>query len=187
MIDLILRQATGIRAAVAVAVFGIGGTFLFRLSPYDTVKALLDGASLPEETITSPDRFAQVMASLDAAGRELYLQFQVWDLLNPILMGVAGTMLLGWLVKRRQRSGSAWRFVVLLPVAVLASDLLENGIISVAVSAFPGRAVIGNALPLVTAAKFGAAIATIVAVVLLALTWMRDWLSGVLRSSGSRS
>lgn len=178
MIDFILRLATGVRAALAVAAFGVGGTFLFRLSPYDTVKALLDGVSLPEETITFPDRFAQVMVALDAEGRELYLQFQLWDLLNPILMGVAGTMLLGWLVGRSRRSSSKWRFVVSLPIALLVADLLENGIISLAVTAFPDRAVLGNALPFVTAIKFAAAIATVAAVASLALVWLRDRRSG---------
>jgi hypothetical protein len=51
----------------------------------------------------------------------------------------------------------------LLPVALLAADLLENLVISIAVTAFPNRAAIDNALSLVTAAKFGAEIATIIA------------------------
>jgi hypothetical protein len=181
VIDLILKLANGARSAVALAAFGLGGTLLFRLSPYDAVKALLDGASLPEETITSPDRFAEVLEALGTAGRELYLRFQVWDLLNPILIGVAGALLLGWLLKRGQRASSTWRFVVLLPVALLTADLLENLVISIAVGAFPDRAAIGNALPLVTAAKFVSAIATVGAVVFLALMWLRDRLSGLRR------
>ncbi len=181
MINFILKLATGGRAAVALAALGLGGTFLFRLSPYDAVKTLLEGASLPEETITAPDRFAEILEALGAAGREAYLQFQVWDLLNPVLIGVAGAMLLGWLLKRSQRASSAWRYVALLPVALLAADLLENLVISIAVGAFPDRAAIVNALPLVTAAKFGAAIATIISLILLALMWLRDRMSGVLQ------
>lgn len=164
-----------------MAAFGLGGTLLFRLSPYADVKTLLDDASLPEETITSPDRFAEVLETLGAAGRELYLQFQIWDMLNPILFGVAGAMLLGWLLKRSQRSSSAWRFVALLPVALLAADLLENLVISLGIGAFPDRAATGLVLPLVTAAKFGAAIGTIIAAVLLALAWLRDRLAGAPR------
>lgn len=179
LIDLILRLATGTRTAVTLAAFAFGGTLLFRLSPYNDVKARLDGASLPEETITSPDRFAEVLQVLGVVGRESYLQFQVWDLLNPILIGVAGAMLLGWLLKRGQRATSSWRFVVLLPVALLTADLLENLVIAIAVGAFPERVALGTALPLVTAAKFGAAMATIAAVFLLALMWLRDRLSAV--------
>ena len=178
MIDLILKAATGVRAAVAVAALGIGGTLLFRRSPYDALKAVLDGASLPEETITTPDRFAEVLEILGAAGRESYLQFQVWDLLNPILIGGAGALLLGWLLKRGKRADSTWRFVVLLPVALLAADLLENLVISLAIGAFPDRAAIGAALPLVTGAKFGAAFGTMIAVVVLALMTVRDRLFG---------
>ena len=178
MTDLILRLATGARAAIAWAAFGVAGTFLFRLSPYATVKATLDGASLPEETITEPDRLAQLLEALGAAGRDSYLQFQLWDLLNPILMGVAGAMLLGWMLKRGQRSSSAWRFTVLLPVLLLAADLLENVVLSIAVAAFPDRTAASHALPVLTAVKFGAAISTMFAVVLLALAWIRDRLSG---------
>ncbi len=177
MIDLILKQATGVRAVVALAAFGVGGTLLFRLSPYDAVKALLDGARLPEETITTPDRFADVLEALGAAGRASYLQFQVWDLISPVLFGIAGAMLLGWLLKRGQRASSGWRFVVLFPVALLAADLLENFVISIGVGAYPDRTALANALPIVTATKFGAAMTTMIAAVLLVLVWLRDRLS----------
>lgn len=181
MIDRILNLATGARAAVALAAVGFVGVPLFRASPYATVKSLLGGASLPEETITSSERFAEVLEVLGAEGRGLYLQFQVWDLLNPILIGVAGAMLLGWLLKRSRRANSDWRFVVLLPVAALCADLLENLVISIAVGAFPDLGALGSVLPLVTAAKFGAVIATMVSVVLLALLWIRDRFSGARR------
>ena len=173
MIHLILKLATGGRAAASMATFLVGGMLLFRLSPYAALKTLLDDASLPEETITSPDRLAEVLETLGTAGRASYLQFQVWDLANPILMGVAGAMLLGWLLERANRANSTWRFVVLLPVVLLATDLLENLVISIAVGAFPDRAALGSALPLVTAAKFSAAIATFVAAILLAFAWLR--------------
>ena len=177
MIDRILKLATGARAAVALAAL-LGGSLLFRVSPYAAVKSLLGGASLPEETITSSDRLAEILEVLGATGRESYLQFQVWDLLNPILIGVFGALLLGWLLKRSQRVNSTWRFVVLLPVVALGADLLENLVISIAVGAFPDLGAIANALPLVSAVKFGAVIATMVSVVLLALLWIRDRLSG---------
>ena len=181
MIDLILKAATGARAVVAAAALGLGGTLLFRLSPYEALKSQLDGASLPEETITSPDRFAAILEALGVAGRATYLQFQVWDLLNPILIGAAGAMLLGWLLKRSRRAGSAWRLVLVLPVALVAADLLENLIIAMGIGAYPEPASVVKALPLVTAVKFGGAMATMVTVVLLALMWLRDRVSGVLR------
>lgn len=178
MIDLILKVANGARTALALATLGLGGALLFRLSPYEALKRRLDGASLPEEAITSPDQFASILEALGVAGRETYLQFQLWDLLNPMLIGVAGAMLLGWLLNRGGRASSAWRFVLVLPVALLTADLLENLIISIGVGAYPQPAAIVKALPLVTAAKFAAATATMVAAVLLALMWLRDRASG---------
>ena len=183
MINFILKLSTGARSMVALIALGLGGTFLFRLSPYDALKALLDGASLPEETITSPDRLAEILEALGTAGRDLYLQFQFWDLLNPILIGVAGATLLGWLLKRSQRASSAWRFVVLFPVVLLIADLLENLVIASALSAFPDGSAIVTALPPVTAAKFGAAFATIISVALLALMWLVNRLSGGVRGN----
>jgi hypothetical protein len=178
VIDRILRVATGSTAAVSVAALALGGTLLFRLSPYEALKSRLDGASLPEETITPPDQFAATLEALGVAGREAYLQFQLWDVLNPVLIGVAGAMLLGWLLKRGERAGSAWRFVLVLPVALLTADLLENSIIAIGISAYPEPTALGMALPIVTAAKFGAAMVTVVAMVLLALMWLRDGVSG---------
>lgn len=178
MIDRIIGLATGARAAAAFAALAIGGTLLFRLSPYDDLKSRLNGASLPEETITPPDRLAEVLESLGTAGRASYLQFQVWDLLNPILMGVAGALLLGWLLEGRRGANSGWRFVVLLPVLLLVADLLENAVISLAIGAFPDPVVLASALPPISALKFSAAMATMVALVLLALLRLRDRLSG---------
>lgn len=181
MIDFILKMATGARTVVAVAALGVGGTLLFRLSPYDALKALLAGASLPEETITTPHQFAATLEALGVAGRATYLQFQAWDLINPILMGAAGAMLLGWLLKRGGRASSGWRFVALLPIVLLTADLLENLVISVGVAAYPEPHAMGMALPFVTATKFAAALATLVAVVLLVLMWLRQRISGVPR------
>jgi hypothetical protein len=156
MIDLILKAATGARAVVAAAALGLGGTLLFRLSPYEAIKSQLDGASLPEETITSPDRFAAILEALGVAGRATYLQFQVWDLMQTILLRPADAPL-------------------------VAADLLENLIIAMGIGAYPEPASVVKALPLVTAVKFGGAMATMVTVVLLALMWLRDRVSGVLR------
>jgi len=181
MIDLIIKVATGVRAAIALAALAFGGTLLFRLGPYSDLRALLNDSSLPEEAITSPDRFAEILEALGATGRATYLQFQIWDLLNPVLIGGAGALLLGWLLKRGNRDTSSWRLVVLFPVVLLAADLLENLVIAVGVGAFPDRTLIGAALPLVTATKFGAAGATFVAAILLSLAWLRNWRSGVPR------
>ena len=187
VIDRAIGLATGARAAAAFVALAIGGTLLFRLSPYDELKGRLGGASLPEETLTPPDRLAEVLEALGTVGRASYLQFQLWDLLNPILMGVAGALLLGWLVRETPRADSSWRFVILLPVVLLVADILENAIITGAIRAFPNPLALARALPPVSAVKFSAAIATMAALVLLALLRLRDKLSGrPTRPSASR-
>ena len=184
VIDLTLRLASGARAAAAVVAFAVGGTLLFRLSPYDALKGILGGPSLPEETITNPDRLAQTLETLGPAGRDAYLQFQLWDVINPVLMGLAGAMLLGWMLQRSGRSNSAWRLVVLVPFVLLLADLLENVVIARALVAYPDGSAFSNALPVVTAVKFGAAISMALSVVVLVFLWTRDRLVGRARSSG---
>ena len=82
--------------------------------------------------------------------------------------------MLGWLLNAGGRGSSAWRFVLLLPICLLAADLLENVIISVGLGAYPDRAAVGFALPIVTAVKFGAAMGTMLMVASLAVLWVRD-------------
>ncbi len=177
VIDRILGLATGARAAAASAALAIGGTLLFRLSPYDDLKSRLDGGSLPEETLTPPGRLAEILEALGTVGRASYLQFQLWDLLNPFLMGVAGALLLGWLLGETPRAAASWRLVILLPLILLVADVLENAVIAVAIGAFPNPVALASALRPISAVKFGAAIATMVALVLLALLRLRDRLS----------
>ncbi len=181
LIDCVLRIATGRRAAVAVAALAVGGGLLFRASPYDALKSRLGGASLPEEGVTPPDRLIELLQALGTDGRSLYLEFQAWDVLNPILIGLAGALLLGWLLNRTNKAKSNWRYAILLPVAALATDLLENLVISIAVRSFPEPSSVSSLLPLFTGAKFAAAIGTLLLVVLLLLFRLRDWLGRVPR------
>lgn len=177
LIDRMVALANGGRAAVALAALVLGGIPLFRLSPYAALKSLVGGANLPEETITSPQRFAEILYKLGEGGRGLYLRFQVWDLLNPILIAVAGAMLLGWLLKGSRRANTRWRFVVVFPVVALFADLVENLVISLGVATFPHVGVAGMALPVVTGIKFGAVMGMMASVALVALLWLRERLS----------
>ena len=181
LIDRVLRAATGARAALALIALGVGGGLLFRLSPYDALKARLNGGALPEETITSPDRFAAVLDALGDPGRELYLRFQLWDVLNPVLIGVAGALVLGWLLGRAGRSDSAWRYVLLFPFVLLGADLAENVVISLGIGAFPAPAAVAGFLPWVTATKFGAAAGMAGSMVLVGILLLWNRVSGAPR------
>jgi hypothetical protein len=63
--------------------------------------------------------------------------------------------------------------------------ILENVLLGLSVSAFPDRAALGAALPLVTGVKFGAAMAMIGSIVLVALRWVGGRLLGGGGAEGS--
>ena len=69
---------------------GLGGGALFQLGPYPTLKSETGGAPLPEETVMSPAAFRSFLGDLGESGRALYSSFQIWDLVNPLLIGFLG-------------------------------------------------------------------------------------------------
>jgi len=62
---------------------------------------------------------------------------QWWDMINPLLVAVAGTLLVGWLIRRAGHERRIWRFAVFLPVIAGAADLTENILLRAAIAAFP--------------------------------------------------
>jgi hypothetical protein len=107
------------------------------------------------------------------AGRALYWDFQVWDLVNPLLIGFLGVAAIGWLIRR---SGLAprLRLSILVPFVAPLADLGENVVLMGAPAAFPDTTRVAHLLPVVTATKFaGLAGTVLLAVGLIALVIMR--------------
>jgi hypothetical protein len=129
----------------------IGGAALFRFGPYAQVSAV--AGSLPEETISGRSDLYAFLQELDAGGRELYATFQVWDFLNPLLVGFFSVAMVGWLLGRsRVVRGRA--VVVSVPFVGPVADAIENVVLLLAVSAFPVDPWVGALFPFVTSLKF---------------------------------
>lgn len=172
ILSFLLSRTTGLRALVSLALLLVGGGLLFRLSPYPDVR-FAAGRSLPEETLTGPSDLHQFLADLTPSVRELYLSFQGWDLLNPILMGLAGVMVLGWLMGGSSANDSRLRWILLLPILAAGADVTENLLLALAITAFPDPAQATVALPMVSGLKFLAV--TLMTIAVLALLARSLW------------
>lgn len=156
MVGRLLALATGRRVLVSLVLLGLGGTVLFRLGPYAGLKVVAGNRPLPEESTTALPELGSFLSGLGSSGRELYASFQLWDFLNPLLVAVAGTLLLGWLVQHAGLTRRIWRYSVLLaPFAALA-DALENLLLRAAIVAYPAPAPLAPVLETTTKLKLAA-------------------------------
>jgi hypothetical protein len=151
LIKAILSRATGRRALVALLVLGAAGGAVYRFGPYSMVKLMARPYPLPEESSTAAPELATVLQHLGRLGREFYGSAQWWDMVNPPLIAVAGTLLLGWLVVRAGHERRIWRFAVFLPLIAGAADVAENMMLHATIMAFPDG--ISGAATLETATK----------------------------------
>ena len=173
MIDAFLDFATGRRTIAALVVFAVGGTTLFRVSPYSAVKEAAAGRTLPEERLTSPAELSEFLTDIGATGRDLYTSFQVWDVLNPLLLGFMAVMLVGWLVKVGDLRDTNGRWLIVVPLIAPLADLVENLIIAGSIASFPEASAVARFLPLITGAKFGGLLGTLTVGLCLAVVGWR--------------
>jgi hypothetical protein len=137
LISRLLDIATGRRVLAALLILGVVGTALFRLGPYARLKPFALPYPFPEETTTAQPELSTFLGHLGHRGRELYAVMQWWDMINPLLVAVAGTLLMAWLIRRAGHERRIWRFAVFLPVIAGAADLTENILLRAAIAAFP--------------------------------------------------
>ena len=153
MIDRLLGLATGRRVLVALVLLGVGGRALFLLGPYPALKRLAPPFPLPEETTTAIPELRAFLEHLGSSGREVYAAFQWWDMLNPVLVAVAGTLLVSWLINRAGHQRRIWRYAAMLPLLAAVADVAENLLLRAAIVAHPELPAMAVLLPSVTKAK----------------------------------
>ena len=148
-----ISSASGKRVLLALALFVAGSAFLFAGGPYQAARNAA-GGPLPEESVSSAAELHRFIEELGPEGRRVYLGFQGWDLLNPMLIGFLGFALLTWLMKLGEFGASPMRHLVWLPLPVAASDGLENAVLARAVLSFPEASGTQALLPVLTSTKF---------------------------------
>jgi len=166
MVTAILRWATGRRVIQSILVAAVGGFALFRFGPYSEVSSV--AGPLPEETVSSRSDLHGFLQELGGGGRELYATFQIWDFLNPLLLGFLSVALVGWLLGRsrlaRGRSVAAG-----IPFVAPIADAIENVVLLLTVAAFPADPWVGELFPLVTSVKFLGLASTLLLIVALSV------------------
>ena len=167
-----IRWTSGSRAAVLSVISIVASFALFNLGPYPRLKADLDQIPFPEESISSGADLSAFLVEIGAEAREAYFVFQIWDLLNPVLIGMLTLTLVTWMVGRSTTaSGRAWLLVV--PLITPVGDLVENGILMAAIRAFPNETALATTLPLVGGMKFGGLGLTLLLVLVLLVPTVR--------------
>ena len=112
------------------------GSLRFLFGPYPELLNLNNNAPLPEEQLSTPETVASFLEQIGPQGRELYIQFQFLDLLNPLIIVTFLLLTMAWLLKQRGE-GSVLRFVLLVPLLILVAELWENTLLALAGASYP--------------------------------------------------
>ncbi|NNE97459.1 MAG: hypothetical protein HKN25_00425 [Pyrinomonadaceae bacterium] len=120
-------------------VFLVFGLFLFQFSVYPKLKAAGENRELPEESFGySTDYFYGFVDKISEAGRAMYFNFQLLDLVNALLLGITLFATLTYFLNRITDKKLA-RVILVLPVLAALFDILENASIIYLLSDFPDR------------------------------------------------
>jgi len=166
MVTKILGWATGRRVIQSILVAVGGGFALFRFGPYAQVSSL--AGPLPEEAVSSRADLHGFLQELGAGGRELYATFQVWDFLNPLLLGFVSVALVGWLLGR-SRLVQGRTVAAAIPFTAPVADATENVVLLLTIAAFPSDPWVGALFPVVTSVKFLGLVATLLLIIALSV------------------
>ncbi|MDX1624031.1 MAG: hypothetical protein R3199_08615 [Gemmatimonadota bacterium] len=148
-----------------------------RLGPYPELAELTGGRFLEATFGWGPRLASDLLASLGSEGREVYLQYQVVDLLVAGFTALLLVTVVQWAVGRVAGSESEWHNLALLPLAALALELVEN--VSLFVLAFFHPSVPGLFVSLGSWATRGkllvGTVAVLAVVAAVVVAWGRMW------------
>lgn len=164
--ERVIAWCTGVRVLQALVLLAAGASALFQLGPYLKLKAATGGVVFPEEEITQPDGLQLFLTEAGEAGRALYMQSQMWDVVNAMLIGIFAVVLVGWVVGRSTEASSR-PLLLLVPLVAPVSDLIENGIIAASIASFPEVSAVSALLPPVSTVKFTGLAGTLFFVIIL--------------------
>lgn len=181
--EWLIERSTGRRAIVALVVFVV---FVATVLPWQAgiAETYSAGVGSPDRSFWySADRLYAFAEAYGADGRAAYVRARLtFDVVWPIVYAAMLVLVLGWELRRTTRSGSPWRLVVLLPVAALLADYVENICAAIVMARWPETTnVIAHLAPVATAAKWtllGSAFALVPVLVVRALWVTRGGRAG---------
>ncbi len=117
--------------------FLLYGLVLFNLGAYPRLKDLARGMELPEE-IYGPNLDYQTLflERIGSANIGLYTQFQLFDLINALLLGLVFAATI-YLILTHLKAPRALFAVAVIPVFTSILDLAENLVMLLNISNFP--------------------------------------------------
>ncbi len=173
----ILRIATGRRVLAAAGTALVGTGLLFGTGPFPAVRSLTTDGVLPEEQLGySADALHVFLGAIGPEGRAAYILFQRLDILTPLLLGGAATLLIAWLLRSGGTTSGAVGWLPFVPVLFLLTEVLEDFVLGRAARLHPAQSPLSTALPVLTGAKFGvmALMVLVIAGCGLRLAWRKD-------------
>lgn len=134
------KISSGWLAGISVVVFIL---FMVFVLPGQAEKAAAyagDAGSPDTSFFYTPDKLYQIAEIYGEEGRQAYVQARfTFDLLFPIVYGIFLITTISWLAKQSSLGNTRWYLFNLLPVAGVIFDLLENGMATLVMSAYPDR------------------------------------------------
>ncbi len=158
MFESITKLASGRNVLLALIIMMLGTSWLFNAGPYSELPSFGAG-NAPEESIAIAADLGDYLADL-GEGRSTYRSHLFWDFLNPALMVPFFTLLMGWLLQKNTLA-HRWRYILAIPLLIAAAEIVENGLLLVAVQRFPEPAIALPLLTMSTALKFASLIACV--------------------------
>lgn len=156
--------------SLALLLFTLAGTFL--LGPAASLRALAGGQQQPDLAfLATPSMLDIYLRTIGDAGRLLYAQAEWYDFANAVLLAVAGSMVIRWLVTKLPPDARWPRMLVLLPILAGLLDVVENSMILRTLGAYP--ALSPMILPWITSVKLALILCTLVAIAALAAIALR--------------
>ncbi|MEM9776261.1 MAG: hypothetical protein AAF902_16915 [Chloroflexota bacterium] len=155
----------------------IAGALFFAFGPYQAINEMTPD-TIPEERFNyEPDELTSWLDSLGDSGRDLYQQFQLWDVVNAAVTAVALTIGLTFTLGRLFPADHYMHTFRQLPALVFVLELLENALLYFNASSFPDL-VGGSIVPITTTLKlffgFGTMLFFLATVVWLIVNYFRQ-------------
>lgn len=116
----------GITIIVCWIIFLGLGTYLFNFSVYPKLKELNGNQDLPEERFGfAGDYFYSVLNKVGKIGQSSYLQFQIFDYINGILLSFTLFVTIYYLLNKLEAK-KVFKFLLVFPFLLGIFDVLEN-------------------------------------------------------------
>lgn len=167
MLSALIRKSTGGVALVSLVLWLGYSIVLFQKGPYTALQDAIQQPMLEETVGYGTDEVADRLARLTPEGRQIYSRFQFFDTWGAILMAMALTFCVGFVVRRWSDPAGPLRLLLVVPLLLAGSELLENLLLLLLIGdRVPIDGPVAGIAGAVTSIKLGLAFAAVPFVVL---------------------